>query len=66
LQICLLGDADTIVTYLSRQLGWQIPPPPVHVKEDMHGETVGDDLDTKETERLDPERLEWESGVGVL
>ncbi|WVF69606.1 hypothetical protein IAT40_004384 [Kwoniella sp. CBS 6097] len=25
--ICLLGDADSIVTYLSDELGWSIPPP---------------------------------------
>ncbi|WVQ79889.1 hypothetical protein IAT38_001989 [Cryptococcus sp. DSM 104549] len=25
--ICLLGDADSIVTYLSSKLGWSIPPP---------------------------------------
>ncbi|OCF30402.1 NAD-dependent histone deacetylase SIR2 [Kwoniella heveanensis BCC8398] len=25
--ICLLGDADSIVTYLSSELGWSVPPP---------------------------------------
>lgn len=29
LKVSLLGDADSIVTYLSSRLGWPIPPPTV-------------------------------------
>ncbi|KAI9636209.1 DHS-like NAD/FAD-binding domain-containing protein [Dioszegia hungarica] len=51
--ICLLGDADTIVTYLSDRLGWSIPPPPSASAKNQLTMTP-------------PGEVEFASGVGPL
>ncbi|WWC59658.1 uncharacterized protein I303_102218 [Kwoniella dejecticola CBS 10117] len=78
--ICLLGDADSIVTYLSERLGWEIPPPAVIPKQnsaDLGKEEEGDATKTNEkpdavipsrslSSRIPilPEEGEWLSGEG--
>lgn len=63
LQICLLGDADTIVTHLSQKLGWTIPPPAVasvdgtKVPSLLHGETA---------KLRKEDDVMWMSGVGDM
>ncbi|WWD21658.1 hypothetical protein CI109_106144 [Kwoniella shandongensis] len=71
--ICLLGDADSIVTYLSSQLGWTIPPPPV-VLHPNGAETSVPAIENDEihpTKRdlrvtIPPEEAEWFDGVGDM
>ncbi|WWD00791.1 hypothetical protein V866_007726 [Kwoniella sp. B9012] len=67
--ICLLGDADSIVTYLSSKLGWTIPSPaaiPLPTSPD-----VNQNGDTRDVERkidrathvaVPPEEGEWITG----
>jgi NAD-dependent histone deacetylase SIR2 len=52
-QICLLGDADTIVNYLSHRLGWTVPPALPTIT--RHPPTIPE-----------PETVQFVSGVGPL
>lgn len=70
-QICLLGDADTIVTYLSHGLGWEIPPPATvpDPRDPKQSTTPGVDAvgpRRKSTPKIQPEQVAWSTGVGVL
>lgn len=73
MQISLLGDADSIVTYLSEQLGWEIPPPAavVHSPTAIHKPLVADDVLGKpengpKSLKVPPEKAKWTSYVGEL
>ena len=62
-QICLLGDADTIVTYLSHKLGCTIPPPTVA---SVDGTTVPSLLHGETAELPKEDDVMWMSGVGDM
>ncbi|ORY20906.1 DHS-like NAD/FAD-binding domain-containing protein [Naematelia encephala] len=68
--ICLLGDADTIVTYLSSKLGWEIPPPAavLHSPETARNQLEADQLPVrpKSSIKIAPEDVAWASGVGEV
>jgi hypothetical protein len=70
----LLGDADRIVTWLSRDLDWEIPPPPkaTHSDDPIKGSAL-DVFDKSDMARLSgqgeivaPAKVEWLSGVGEM
>ncbi|ORX34063.1 DHS-like NAD/FAD-binding domain-containing protein [Kockovaella imperatae] len=63
--ICLIGDADSIVTYLSHQLGWDLPPPTAVLhspKADGKPDVQHDAIRLPTREPLDPEDVAWISG----
>ncbi|KAK8847568.1 hypothetical protein IAR55_005427 [Kwoniella newhampshirensis] len=75
--ICLLGDADSIVTYLSTQLGWTIPPPSVVVhppnpssqgSEELSSAVQDNEIKLDRAVRvaIPPEEAEWMNGVGDM
>jgi NAD-dependent histone deacetylase SIR2 len=79
MQICLLGDADTIVTYLSQEIGWQIPPPaavmhspPAEDKtkveeDDLRLESLTQSQSQSRTRPIPPyDEVVWRSGVGDM
>ncbi|KAK4688847.1 hypothetical protein P7C73_g1254, partial [Tremellales sp. Uapishka_1] len=53
--ISLLGDADSIVTYLSKELGWEIPPP-----------AAGPAGATNGVIKPSADEMSWISGVGDM
>ncbi|CAD6564613.1 MAG: NAD-dependent histone deacetylase sir2 [Tremellales sp. Tagirdzhanova-0007] len=68
--ICLLGDADTIVSYLSNKLGegWEIPPSAV-VNSPKSGCNPVQDVKAQSPEsnpQIPFEDISWISGVGQL
>ena len=70
MQICLLGDADTIVSYLSNKLGegWEIPPSAV-VNSPKSGCNPVQDVKAQSPEsnpQIPFEDISWISGVGQL
>ena len=68
-QICLLGDADTIVTYLSHELGWEIPPPPAVVHSSTADSNVNIEKDTLpriSPVNCPPEKVDWLTAAGDL
>lgn len=70
-KISLLGDADSIVSYLSKELGWEIPPPAAVVSSPQDdSRTLANGLQTVETHvpkvKIPPEEARWKSYVGDL
>ncbi|GFZ47915.1 Hydrolase acting on carbon-nitrogen bonds, other than peptide bonds in linear amides [Saitozyma sp. JCM 24511] len=67
--ICLLGDADSIVTWLSHELGWKIPPPAaVAHSPSAEAKPPAEEDDARKIHgvKVHPEEVVWLSGVGEL
>ncbi|RSH92349.1 NAD-dependent histone deacetylase sir2 [Saitozyma podzolica] len=67
--ICLLGDADSIVTWLSHELGWKIPPPAaVAHSPNAEAKPPAEEDDARKIHgvKVHPEEVVWLSGVGEL
>jgi NAD-dependent histone deacetylase SIR2 len=67
----LLGDADSIVSYLCRELGWEIPPPAAVVsspRNETKSPSAGMELIDKVVPKvkIPPEEARWRSYVGDL
>ncbi|WVR04783.1 hypothetical protein IAU60_001795 [Kwoniella sp. DSM 27419] len=67
--ICLLGDADSIVTYLSQEIGWVIPPPAAVVdppSTGLNGSVTPSVKPGATPSRLavPPDQAEWTPGQG--
>lgn len=68
----MLGDADTIVTYLSHELGWDVPPPVAvslspRVDDPSQPPVEGTARRTTGTTlKVSPGEVAWISGVGGL
>ncbi|WWC86720.1 uncharacterized protein L201_001598 [Kwoniella dendrophila CBS 6074] len=69
--ICLLGDADSIVTYLSSKLGWEMPPPLAITQPSASTENGNSKPHNAESEskidratkvKIPPEEGEWLTG----
>ena len=71
MQISLLGDADSIVSFLSSELGWTIPPPAAVVsspRDQSRSPSDGVKMvdDHLPTVKIPPEEARWQSFVGDL